>query len=142
MANGPGGPAIEPPRRGAATTTDKYLANCYHCADNVEKATVTMPIAGTAAATEGETASFLTCDSVGLAVKGGVDGLSAEGYPPLSDLVTGQRDNGGKVRVCPRRPGPDRRLRQRRREGARLRPRATRCGKRGSPCLEPERRLR
>jgi len=81
--------------------TDKYLVNSYHGADDLEKATVTMLIASTAAAMDGETALFLTCDSVDLAVKGGVDGLGAEGYPALSELFQGYRDNGGKIWVCP-----------------------------------------
>ena len=61
--------------------TDKYLVNSYHGADDLEKASVTMLIASTAAAMDGETALFLTSDSVNLAVKGSVDGLGADGAP-------------------------------------------------------------
>jgi predicted peroxiredoxin len=60
-----------------------------------------MLIASTAAAMDGETALFLTSDSVNLAVKGSVDGLGADGYPALSDLFASYRENGGQIWVCP-----------------------------------------
>ena len=53
----------------------------------MEKATVAMIVAGAASAMDGETAVFMTGESVRMATKGGVDGLAVEKYPPLSDLL-------------------------------------------------------
>ena len=55
--------------------SDKLLINCQHGSDDLEKATVAMIVAGATAAMDGETAMFLTCESVRLAAKGGMDGL-------------------------------------------------------------------
>ena len=81
--------------------TDKYLINCQHGGDDVEKATVAMIVAGAASAMDGETAVFLTGESVRMATKGGVDGLAAEGYPTLTDLLDAYVDNAGQLWVCP-----------------------------------------
>lgn len=79
----------------------RYLVNCQHGADDLEKATVAMIVAGAAAAMDGETAVFLTCESVRLATMGGVSGHQAEGYPSLEELLDGYIGNGGKLWVCP-----------------------------------------
>jgi len=81
--------------------TNSYLINCQYGSEDVEKATVAMIVAGAAAAMDGETAMFLTCESVRLATKGGVDGLAQEGYPALSELLEGLLENSGKLWVCP-----------------------------------------
>ena len=75
--------------------TNKYLINCQYGGDDVEKATIAMIVAGAASAMDGETAVFLTGESVRMATKGGVDDLAAEGYPSLSELLEGQ------LWVCP-----------------------------------------
>ena len=67
----------------------------------MEKATVAMIVAGAAAAMDGETAMFLTCEAVSLAAKGGMDGLQQGGYPALSDLQASYVENGGQLWVCP-----------------------------------------
>ncbi len=81
--------------------TDKYLINCQHGGDDLEKATVAMIVAGAASAMDGETAVFMTGESVRLATKGGVDGLAVEKYPPLTDLFEAYAENGGRLWVCP-----------------------------------------
>lgn len=80
---------------------DKYLLNLQHGPDDVEKATVPLIVASTAAAMDGETAVFLTCDAVRLATKGGADGLGVEGYPAVGELLDSYRENGGQIWVCP-----------------------------------------
>lgn len=80
---------------------NKLLINCQHGSDDLEKATVAMIVAGTAAAMDGETAIFMTGESVRLATKGGVDGLQAEGFPALQELLEGYQENGGQLWVCP-----------------------------------------
>ena len=81
--------------------TDKYLINCQHGRDDIEKATVAMIVAGAASAMDGETAVFLTGESVRMATKGGVDGLAAEKYPTLTELLEAYAENGGQLWVCP-----------------------------------------
>ena len=81
--------------------TNGYLINCEHGNDDLEKATVAMIIAGAASAMDGETAMFMTGDSVHLAMSNGVDGLQVKDYPALSDLRTALLENGGKLWVCP-----------------------------------------
>ncbi len=79
----------------------KYLINAQHGADDVEKATVALIVASAAAAMDGETAVFLTCEAVRLATKGGVDGLATDGYPTPSELIEALMENGGQFWVCP-----------------------------------------
>jgi uncharacterized protein len=81
--------------------TGKYLINSQYGTDDLEKATIAMIIASSAAAMDGETAMFLTSESVRLATKGGTDGLGVEGYPAIGDLLDAYRDNGGQLWVCP-----------------------------------------
>ena len=81
--------------------SDKLLINCQHGSDDLEKATVAMIVAGATAAMDGETAMFLTCESVRLAAKGGMDGLQQEGYPALANLQESYVENGGQLWVCP-----------------------------------------
>ncbi len=80
---------------------NKFLINCQYGSDDLEKASVAMIVAGAAAAMDGETAMFLTCESVKLATKGGMDGLQLEGYPALADLHKAYIENGGQLWVCP-----------------------------------------
>ena len=81
--------------------TNSYLINCQYGSEDIEKAIVATMVAGAAAAMESETVMFLTCESVRLATKGGVDGLEEEGYPALSELLEGFLENDGKLWVCP-----------------------------------------
>lgn len=79
----------------------KYLINCQYGSDDLEKATVAMIVAGAAAAMDGETAVFMTGDSVRLATEGGTDGLQLEKYPAIGELVESFLENGGQLWVCP-----------------------------------------
>ena len=79
----------------------KYLINCQYGSDDLEKATVAMIVAGAAAAMDGETALFMTGDSVRLATEGGTNGLQLEKYPAIGELVESFLENGGQLWVCP-----------------------------------------
>ena len=81
--------------------TDKYLINCQHGGDDVEKATVAMIVASAASAMDGDTAVFMTGESVRMATKGGVDDLAAEGYPSLTELLAAYAEYGGRRWVFP-----------------------------------------
>jgi predicted peroxiredoxin len=81
-------------------TEQKYLVNCDHGADDVERATIAFVLAVTASKSC-ETAVFATADAVGICLRGGADGLVAEGYEPLAELMAAYRTNGGKIWLCP-----------------------------------------
>lgn len=68
-------------------------------ADNVAKATVPFIIGGAAAA-RGATSMFLTHEAIFLATRGGADGLHAEGYKPVSELIDAFIASGGRLWVC------------------------------------------
>ena len=78
--------------------TKKFLINCQVGGDDLEKATVAMIVAGAASAMSGETAVFMTGESVRM---GGVDGLAIEKYPSSTDLFEAYAENGGLLWVCP-----------------------------------------
>jgi len=78
----------------------KFLINCQDGGNNVERATISFILAVTASKTC-ETAVFITSDASKLCVKGGADGLVAEGYEPLSGLIQAFIENGGKIWLCP-----------------------------------------
>lgn len=88
------------------TTTDqsavapKFLVNCQDGINNVERATIAFILATTASKTC-ETAVFITADASMLCVKGGLEGLQAEGHEPLKELVEQFQGNGGKIWICP-----------------------------------------
>jgi uncharacterized protein len=81
-------------------TIDKVLINCSHGADDPERATIAFVLAATASKTC-ETAVFLTADAAGLCVRGGADGVVAEGYEPLRDLMAQFLAQGGRLWLCP-----------------------------------------
>ena len=78
----------------------KYLINCQDGANNPERATISFILAFTASKTS-ETAMFISADAAQLCVKGGAATISAEGYEPLLDLLTGYLRNGGQIWLCP-----------------------------------------
>jgi predicted peroxiredoxin len=82
------------------TAPQKILINCENGPNDVERATISMILAVTASKTS-ETAVFMTADAARLCVEGGVDGLVAEGYEPVADLLATYLENGGKIWVCP-----------------------------------------
>jgi predicted peroxiredoxin len=78
----------------------KYLVNCTHGADDVERATIAFILAVTASKTC-ETAVFATADAAQICLRGGADGIVAAGYEPLNDLMEAYHANGGKIWLCP-----------------------------------------
>lgn len=78
----------------------KFLVNCENGINNVERATISFVLATTASKTC-ETAVFATSDASMLCTRGGADGLAAQGYEPLIDLITAFINNGGKIWLCP-----------------------------------------
>jgi len=78
----------------------KYLINCQEGANNVERATISFILAVTSSKTN-ETAVFMTSDATMLCVKGNTEGMVADGYEPLSNLMATFVENGGKIWLCP-----------------------------------------
>jgi predicted peroxiredoxin len=75
------------------------LVNNSFGAEDIAKATVPFIIGGAAAA-RGQTAMFLTHGAIFLATKNGANGLQAEGYKPVAELIDAFVDNGGMLWVC------------------------------------------
>lgn len=81
-------------------TEQKILINCQDGTNNLERATISFILAVTASKTC-ETAVFVSSNASDLCVRGGCEGLVAEGYEPLADLVATFIANGGKIWLCP-----------------------------------------
>ncbi len=79
---------------------EKYLVNCQDASSNVERATIALILAVTASKTA-QTAIFVSAEGAQICVKGAVDGLVAEGYEPLADLLSQFEQNGGTLWLCP-----------------------------------------
>ncbi|MBV1882067.1 MAG: DsrE family protein [Pseudomonadales bacterium] len=82
------------------SSAQKYLINCQEGSNNIERATISFILAVTSSKSN-ETAVFMTSDASMLCVKGQTDGMVAEGYEPLKDLIATFIDNGGKIWLCP-----------------------------------------
>lgn len=81
--------------------SNKFLVNCTHGNEDLERASVAFIVASASAAMDNETAMFLTASSVDLVTKDGANGKQADGYPPFSELLGGYQENGGQIWVCP-----------------------------------------
>ena len=76
-----------------------YLINSSFGPEDLERATVPFILAN-AAAGRGEARVFLTCDALNLVVKGRAEGLVAEGYTPVAQLISEFVEKGGLIWVC------------------------------------------
>jgi predicted peroxiredoxin len=68
--------------------------------DDLERATLAFIIANAALTAGQEATVLLTVDGVWLAARGYVDGLQAEGFGPIGELISSFISNGGQVWVC------------------------------------------
>ena len=82
------------------STEQKILINCQDGRNNLERATISFILAVTASKTC-ETAMFISSDASSLCVQGATEGLVADGYEPIKDLVSNFIANGGKLWLCP-----------------------------------------
>lgn len=71
-----------------------------HAADDVDRASVAMVVAGASVASAQTTTVFLSSEGVRLAQKGTADTLHEEGFAPMSELVTSYVEAGGTFLVC------------------------------------------
>jgi len=78
----------------------KIMVNNTCGKDGVERASLSFVVGKTALSTGQEATVLLTIEGVRVAVKGDADGLQAEGFAPLSQLVREFIEAGGRVWVC------------------------------------------
>ncbi|MEO1286720.1 MAG: DsrE family protein [Chloroflexota bacterium] len=71
-----------------------------HGNEDVERASLAFVLGNTSLSSGQETSLLMTIDGVFVATTGYTDGLQAEGFPPLAELVNNFVSNGGKVLVC------------------------------------------
>jgi predicted peroxiredoxin len=71
-----------------------------HGKDDIERASLTFVVANTALNSNQQATVLLTIEGVWIATEGYTDGLQANGFAPLSDLIGQFVANGGKVWVC------------------------------------------
>lgn len=76
------------------------VINLTHSADDVDRTSVAMVVAGASAASDQKTTVFLSSEGTRLAAQGVAETLHEEGFAPLADLVTGFVAAGGTFLVC------------------------------------------
>ncbi len=68
--------------------------------EDIERATLACIVGNTALTAGQEAILLLTIDGVWLATKGYTDGLQAEGFNPIGELLANFTRNGGEIWVC------------------------------------------
>lgn len=71
-----------------------------HGKDDVERASLAFVVATTALSAGQDATVLLTIEGVCVGTRGYADGLQANGFDPLKELVARYIDNGGRVWVC------------------------------------------
>jgi predicted peroxiredoxin len=78
----------------------KVLINNTNGKENLERATLSFVVANAALSSDQEAIVLLTIEGPRVATRGYADGLQAEGYPPLAELIDKFVAGGGKLWVC------------------------------------------
>ncbi len=78
----------------------KILINAMSGKDDPERATLAFIMGNISAGADQETVVLLTVDGVWLATKGYADHVAKEGFPPLSDVISSFKQNGGEIWAC------------------------------------------
>lgn len=76
------------------------LINCTHGEDDVERASLSAVVANTALTSGQQTTLMLTVEGVWLATRGYTEGLEANGFAPLGELLEQFLENDGQLWVC------------------------------------------
>ncbi len=71
-----------------------------HGKDDIERASLALVVANTSLSSNQRTTILLTIEGVWIATRGYADGLQANGFAPLSDLMRQFVANGGELWVC------------------------------------------
>ena len=80
--------------------TERFCVNLSTGPENVDKATVGFVVANAALASSKDVLVFLTIEAVRLGIVGGADGMHADGFAPLAEMIAAFGSNGGKILVC------------------------------------------
>src|SRR5271165_5721976 len=78
----------------------KVLFNNTNGKDNVERASLSFVVANAALSSEQEAIVLLTIEGPWVATRGYAEGLQAEGYAPLQELIAKFIGGGGQLWVC------------------------------------------
>ncbi|MGH2408885.1 MAG: DsrE family protein [Chloroflexota bacterium] len=78
----------------------KVLINNTNGKENLERATLSFVVANAALSSDQEAIILLTIDGAWVATKGYSEGLQAEGFAPLTELVAKFVAGGGSLWVC------------------------------------------
>ena len=78
----------------------QIMVNNTHGKDNVERASLAFVVGNTALTAGQEATILLTIEGVRVATNGYTDGLQAEGFSPLKELVSQFLQNKGQIWVC------------------------------------------
>ena len=71
-----------------------------HGKDDVERATLAFVVGNAALSSGQEAIMLLTIDGVWLATHGYTDGLEADGFAPIGEMIANFIKNGGQLWVC------------------------------------------
>lgn len=71
-----------------------------HGKDDVERASLAFVVANVARSSNQQATVLLTIDGVWVATQGYTDGLQANGFAPLGELIQQFVDAGGRIWVC------------------------------------------
>jgi predicted peroxiredoxin len=78
----------------------KIMVHNTHGKDDVERATLAFVVGNTALSSGQEAILLLTIDGVWLGTHGYADGLQADGFAPLKEVIENFAKNGGEIWVC------------------------------------------
>jgi predicted peroxiredoxin len=78
----------------------KVMVHNTHGKDDVERATLAFVVGNAGLSSGQEVTALLTIEGVWVATKGYAEGLQANGFAPLGDVMQQFVSNGGKIWVC------------------------------------------
>ena len=78
----------------------KIMINITRSKEDIERATLGFVVANAGLTAGQEATVLLTLDGVWAATRGFADGLQADGYAPLAEIMANFVKNGGKIWVC------------------------------------------
>jgi uncharacterized protein len=80
--------------------TERFCVNLTTGPENVDKATVAFVVANAALASGKDVLVFLTIEAVRFGFVGGADGINADGFASLEELIATFGSGGGKILTC------------------------------------------
>jgi predicted peroxiredoxin len=79
---------------------DRVMVHNTRGKDDVERASLAFVTANIALTSGQEATVLLTIEGVRVGTRGYADGLQADGFPPLRELISQFVNNGGRLWVC------------------------------------------